>query len=79
MGRRQVLVGYLAGDHLPHQNAKAIHIRIALILLALEDLRGHPMRSADANVSFALILTCVDSTQAEVAELHVPVFVDQYI
>jgi hypothetical protein len=73
----QVLIRYLTGEHFPNQYAKAINIGIALILIAFEYFRCHPMRRAHPNILLLIIFGGVDPTQAKITQLDVPILIDQ--
>lgn len=78
LGMRPALVRYLAGNQLPENHAKAVHVSSFGVGITAEDLRSHPVRGAHLAVVVSDELLLV-AGEAEIADLDRPVIREQYI
>lgn len=76
---RVVFVGNAASQHLPQQYAETVDVGGAFVLASAQYLRSHPVRRSYSDVLVFLLVLGGDAGKAEVAELDVPVLVDEQV
>ena len=75
---RVLLVGDFARQQLPHQHSEAVDVGFELVFFPAQYLRSHPVRCPHTP-RLSLFGIGVDTAQSEIAQLHVPVLVNENV